>query len=62
MERNLERDLEREAHSAHAEWVNDWAGASKPLAVVPAPETIAPEIATEQPNMVRRMQIGRAHV
>ena len=50
----MERDLEREAHSAHAEWVNDWAGASKPSAAAAASEAIA-EIAPERPFVVRRM-------
>jgi len=54
MERNLERDLEREAHSAHFEWVNDWAGAGKSAASAAAPETGA-KIAAEQPIVVRRM-------
>lgn len=55
MERDLERDLEREAHCAHSEWVNDWAGASKPSAAAAASEAIAAEVAAEQPIAVRRM-------
>ena len=54
MERQLERDLEREAHCAHAEWVNDWVGANKSSAAAAAPERVA-EIAAEPPFVVRRM-------
>src|SRR5690242_8623881 len=53
----MERDLEREAPSAQFEWMNDWAAASKPSesAATSAPETIAGEIAADQPVIVRRM-------
>src|SRR5437763_14480107 len=51
----MERDLEGNQNSAQFEWVNDWAAVSKPPASAIAPETIAAEIAAEQPVIVRRM-------
>jgi hypothetical protein len=51
----MERHMERDQNSAQFEWVNVWAEASKPSDLAaPAAETIAAEIAAEQPMVVRR--------
>jgi hypothetical protein len=51
MDRDLDRDVERDQDAAPFEWVNAWA-AAKPGA--PAPETIAADLAADPPTVVAR--------